>query len=67
LLYILGFFAVIGFVISGIMFLTAAGNEDQATKAKSYMIYSIVGILVALLGLIILNAAQAWLGGGNRF
>jgi len=67
MLYLVAFIAVIAFVISGIMFLTSAGNEDQATKAKQTMIYAIIGVIVALLGLIILAAANEWLGGGDRF
>ncbi len=67
LLYIVGFLAVIGFIISGIMYLTAAGNDDQIKKAKNTMIYSIVGILVALLGLIVITAVTRFLGGGTKF
>lgn len=67
LLYIVGFLAVIGFVISGIFYLTAAGDEGQIDKAKSIMVSSIVGILVALLGLIIITAVTRFLGGGTTF
>jgi hypothetical protein len=67
LLYLVAFFAVIAFVISGLLYLTSAGNEDRATSAKNAMIYAILGVIVALLGLIILGAADTWLGGGNRF
>ncbi|NCU42110.1 MAG: hypothetical protein EOM19_05350 [Candidatus Moranbacteria bacterium] len=67
LLYLVAFFAVIAFVISGLLYLTSAGNEDRASSAKNAMIYAIIGVIVALLGLIILGAADTWLGGGNRF
>lgn len=66
LLGILGFIAVIGFVISGILYLTAAGNESQIEKAKSAMTYSIVGVIVALMGWVIVQAVQAWLGGNSN-
>lgn len=66
LLGILGFIAVIGFVISGILYLTAAGNESQIEKAKSAMTYSIVGVIVALMGWVIVQAVQAWLGGESN-
>jgi len=66
LLGILGFIAVIGFVISGILYLTAAGNDTQIEKAKSAMTYSIVGVIVALMGWVIVQAVNAWLGGSNN-
>ncbi|QQS61721.1 MAG: hypothetical protein IPN70_02210 [Candidatus Moraniibacteriota bacterium] len=67
LLYILGFVAVIAFVISGLIYLTSGGNEDRASTAKNAMVYAIIGVVVALLGLIILNAANAWLLNSNEF
>lgn len=67
LLIILAVVAVIAFVISGIMYLTAAGDETRVEKAKNAMIYSIVGVLVGLIGLIIINAIDAWLGGSTTF
>ena len=63
LVMILGVVAVIGFVISGILYLTAAGNEDQAKQAKRAMTYSIIGVIVGLLGLIVLRAAFRLLKG----
>ncbi len=62
---IIGFLAIIGFVISGILYLTAAGDEDQISKAKNAMVYSIVGVIVAMLGLVIFSAAQAFFTGGS--
>lgn len=62
LLGLLGFFAVIGFVISGIMYLVAAGDEDQQKKAKKAMFYSITGVIVGLVGLVVLVAVERLLG-----
>ena len=56
LLGIVGVLAVVGFVISGIMYITAAGDEDRVDLAKKMLTYSIVGIVVALLGLVIVTA-----------
>jgi hypothetical protein len=67
LLAILGFVAVIGFVISGILYLVAAGDEDAQARAKRAMIYSITGVIVGLVGLVILFAAQKLLGAQNQF
>ena len=55
---IFGFIGIIGFVISGIMYLTAAGDEDQITKAKSAMKWSIVGVIVGLGGLVVILAIE---------
>lgn len=62
---ILGFLAVIGFIISGVLYLTAAGDEDQIGKAKNAMMYSIIGVIVAMLGLVIFSAVQNFFSGGN--
>ncbi|HOW60597.1 MAG TPA: hypothetical protein P5548_01240 [Candidatus Moranbacteria bacterium] len=67
LLAIVGILAVIGFVIAGIIYLTAAGDEDQIARGKKTMIYSLVGIIVALMGVIIIKAVQSMLGGGSSF
>lgn len=68
LLIIVGILGVVGFVIAGILYLTAAGDDDQISKAKRAMIYSIVGVLVALIGVVIIQAVQGLLGGtNNRF
>ena len=66
LLGILGFVAVIGFVISGILYLVAAGDEDAQARAKRAMIYSITGVIVGLAGLVILYAAQRLLAGQTQ-
>jgi len=65
LLAILGFLGIIGFVIAGILYLTAAGNEDQIDKAKNAMMYSIIGVIVALLGYVVIQAVNTWLGGSS--
>lgn len=65
LLAILGFIGIIGFVIAGILYLTAAGDEGQIDKAKNAMMYSIIGVIVALLGFVIIQAVDTWLGGST--
>ena len=66
LLGILGFIAIIGFVISGIMYLTAAGDEGQQKKAKAQMMWSITGVIVALIGWVVVLAVQNLLGGASQ-
>lgn len=65
LLGIVGVLAVIAFVISGILYLTAAGDEEQVEKAKGVMMYAIIGLVVALIGLIVVNAISGLTGAGN--
>lgn len=65
LLGLTGILAVIGFVISGVLYLTSAGNEEQAEKAKTIMTYSIIGLVVALIGLIVVNAIGGLTGAGG--
>lgn len=65
LLTIFGIIAIAAFVISGIQYLTAAGDESQAETAKRNMQYSIIGIIVALSGLVIINAVSTLLGGNS--
>ncbi len=63
---ILGFIAIIGFVISGLLYLTAAGNDGQAEQAKNAMKYSIIGVIVALVGYVAVKAVDALLSGTSN-
>ena len=68
LLGIFGFFSVIAFVVSGIQYLTAAGDDDQITTAKRNTKYSIIGIIIALSGLVVFTAIMtAFKGTSNTF
>lgn len=55
LLMIFGSVAIIGIVVSGILYLIAAGDERKLRQAKKSLIASIVGIIVALSGLIVIR------------
>lgn len=65
LLGLVGFIGIIGFAIAGVLYLTAAGDETRIDKAKSAMLYSIIGVIVALVGFVVVQAVTAWLGGGE--
>lgn len=65
LLTIFGFIAVIGFVVSGIIYLVASGDEDVQERAKRAMIYSITGVIVGLAGLVVIYAVEYLLGGSS--
>ncbi len=60
---IFGILAVLAFVISGIMYLTASGDADQIKRAKTAMIWSIVGVVVGLGGVVIIQTIESALSG----
>ncbi len=64
---VFGFIAIIGFIISGIMYLTTAGDEKQQEKAKKAMYYSITGVIVGLVGLVVIFAVHSLLQGASFF
>lgn len=67
LLGIFGLLGIIGFVISGILYLTAAGDEGQIDKAKTAMKYSIIGVVVGLIGIVVIQAIDLALRGFGNF
>ncbi len=60
LLTIIGIIAIIMLVIGGIMYLTAAGNEDQLDRGKKIVKYSIIGIFIALASLVLVRQVAAF-------
>ena len=67
LLMILGFAAIISFIVAGLFYFLAAGDEKQMATAKNALKYSIYGVITALLGYIILVAASNMLDGSIAF
>lgn len=67
LLGIFGFLAMIAFIVSGIIYLTSAGEKERAETAKKAMNYSIIGVIVGLSGYVVINAINSWLGGSSTF
>ncbi len=65
ILALIGVIAIIAFVIAGIIYLTSAGDEDRAQQAKRAMTYSIIGVIVALMGLVIIIAVNNMLTGAD--
>ncbi|MEI7891180.1 MAG: pilin [bacterium] len=57
--------AVLAFVVSGIQYLLAAGDEDLAKSAKKNAVNAIIGIIVGLSGFIIIQAISRILEGAN--
>ncbi|MDD3072543.1 MAG: DUF6112 family protein [Candidatus Pacebacteria bacterium] len=46
---------VIGIVVSGYLFVSSAGDATKAASARQMVIYSLVGVLVGGLGVILVN------------
>ena len=55
LLYVLGTIAVIMIVVGGIRYTLSNGNASEITGAKNTILYSIVGLVVAMLAWSIVN------------
>lgn len=67
LLTIVGIAGVIGFIISGLMYLVSAGDDTKMKTAKNAMMASIYGIIVALSGVIVLTAVDYMLNADYLF
>ncbi len=63
LLMIVGILAMIGFVISGMQYMLAAGSESIMETAKKNMTYSIIGVIVVLGSFVIIQAIGVALQG----
>ncbi|MDA3814960.1 MAG: pilin [Patescibacteria group bacterium] len=59
LLTIIGIIALISFVVAGFQYLTSAGDKNKADNAKKIIFYSIIAILVAGSGAIIVRQVFA--------
>jgi hypothetical protein len=59
--------AILAFVISGIQYFMASGDEGMAEKAKENATHAIIGIIVGLSGFIIIKAIAAALTGQSMF
>lgn len=67
LLGIFGILGIITFLISGAMYLTAAGDADQEKKAKNAMKMGIMGMIVGLAGFVVIQAVDAILNAEEMF
>lgn len=54
-LYVVGIIAVVMIIVAGVQMATSAGDPRKVAKAKSTMIYSVIGLLVAILAYAIVN------------
>ncbi len=54
-LYVAGILAVVMIIVSGVQMTTSAGDPGKVAKAKNTMVYSIVGLIIAILAFAIVN------------
>lgn len=52
---LLGFVAVLFMIIGGYYIMTSAGNPEQLERGKSFIFYSIAGIILAVLGFVFIE------------
>ena len=60
MLRVLGFVAIIGLVITAMLYFTAGGNEDRIRLAKKSFLYSIVGLLVTMGAMVIFSQIRSF-------
>ncbi len=61
---LLAVLAILVIIIAGIIYITSGGDEGRIATAKSWITYAIVGLVIALLAWVIVNAVSAGLGVG---
>lgn len=54
-LYMIGVIAVIMIIYAGILYITAAGDAGKLAKAKTAIIWAVVGLVVVILSYAIVN------------
>ena len=57
-IYIAGVLAFFYLIYSGILYVTAAGNPDQAKKGQQGIINAVIGIVIITLAFVILRAVS---------
>lgn len=65
LLWIVGMASIIVIVYSGITFVTSAGNPNQILRAKTMLLYAVVGLVVSILAYAIVNFIVGSAGGSK--
>lgn len=59
---VVGLIAVLMLIINGVKYMTAAGNDEQATAAKTGIQWSVVGIMLIVLAYVIVRALATFFG-----
>lgn len=66
MLFAVGLVAVIMIIYGGIQYTTSAGDSGKIASAKNTIIYSIVGLVVAILAYAIVNLVVSSIGSSGR-
>lgn len=66
ILVVLGMIAVIMIIIGGVRYTTSNGDSSQIQSAKNTILYSVVGLVVAILSFAIVNFVLGAFGGGGE-
>ena len=61
----LGLVAVIMIIYGGVLYVTAAGNQENIDKGKKIIMYAVVGIVIILLAFALVNTLLTGLGAGG--
>jgi hypothetical protein len=61
----LGLLAVIMIIYGGILYVSAAGNQESIDKGKKIIMYAIIGLVVILLSFAIVNTVLGGAGTGT--
>lgn len=62
LLFVIGIVAVISIIIGGIMYTTSNGDQGKVKQAKDTIMYSVVGLVVAILAFAIVTFVVSSVG-----
>ncbi|MBM2820994.1 MAG: conserved rane protein of unknown function [Candidatus Berkelbacteria bacterium] len=54
-LWVAGLLAVVYLVYGGVLYITAGGDAEKATKGRTALINAVIGIIIVLLAVVILN------------
>ena len=63
LLWVVGILAVVMIIISGIKYVTSGGDSAKLTSAKNTLLYSVIGLLIAIFAFAIVNWVVDWTPG----
>ncbi len=61
LLFVIGAVAVVMIIIGGIRYTTSNGDSNRTTAAKNTILYSVVGLVVAIMASAIVNFVLSYL------
>jgi len=64
MLTIAGAIAVVFVIIGGFMYVTSAGNEEQAEKGRKTLTNAIIGVVIVILAYVIVNVTVNFVSGG---